>query len=284
MKVFRGSSAVATRAAAVILVAVLSCAAKQRPVDQEVLSNSAIVLGRIGVAKLALAYGLKGEAQANIRFAIDTAEVLKASATKFSLKDPMTFGRLSYRSPVGDGQSFVPFLKGAFSTQVLDEKLLRSGDATRTELTDAEIASVQVSIDGNELMDDLAKAETAMKMNKPDDALSALNAITEASLTPEKTAQGTLQLARDSLGLAQQFLRDKDYKAAAFAAGHAHDALAAAARTDDKLKAKAADTDKAVKGLDDLGDAIRSARPVGQKSPDAAASDLAKQLEVLAVK
>ena len=258
-------------------------AAKPRPVDKDVLNNSAIVLGRIGVAKLALAYGLKGEAQANIKSAIDTAEVLKASATKFSLKDPMTFGRLSYTTSSGPGQSFVPFVGGSFSARVLDEKLLKSG-ATKTELTDAQVIRVGVAIDGNELMDDLAKAETALKMDKPDDALASLNAITEASLTPGKGEPGTLQLARDSLALAQQLLKDKDYKAAAFAADHAHDALAAAAKTDDKLKAKQGDTDKAIKGLDDLGDSIRSGRSTGQRAPDAAATELAKQLDVLAVK
>ena len=258
-------------------------AAKPRPVDKDVLSNSAVVLGRIGVAKLALAYGLKGEAQANIKSAIDTAEVLKASATKFSLKDPMTFGRLTYTTSSGPGQSFVPFVAGSFSARVLDEKLLKSG-ATKTELTDAQVTRVGVAIDGNELMEDLAKAESALKMDKPDDALASLNAITEASLTPGKGEPGSLQLARDSLALAQQLLKDKDFKAAAFAADHAHDALAAAAKTDDKLKAKQGDTDKAIKGLDDLGDSIRSGKPMGQKAPDAAATDLAKQLDVLAVK
>ena len=266
-----------------MIVAVSCCAAKQRPIDQEVLSNSAIVLGRIGVAKMALAYGLKGEAQATVKTAIDTAQALKASATKFSLKDPMTFGRLTYKTSAGTEQSYVPFVGGSFSARVFDEKLLKSG-ATKTEITDAQIVRVGVAIDGNELMDDLAKAETALKMDKPDDALASLNAITDASLTPSKGEANTLELARDSLALAQQLLKDKDYKAAAFAADHAHDVLAAAAKTDDKLKAKQGDTDKAIKGLDDLGDSIRSGKPVGQKAPDAAAADLAKQLDVLAVK
>lgn len=283
MMVFRGSTAITTRTAALLIAAALICGAKARPIDKDMLNNSATVLGRIGVAKLAIAYGLKGEAQANIKSAIDTAEVLKSSATKFSLKDPMSFGHLTYKTSSGTGQSYVPFVNGSFTARVFDEKLLRSGD-TKTEMTDAEIARVQVAIDGNELMDDLSKAETAMKMDRPDDAIAALDAITEASLAPLKTESPSLQLARDSLALAQQLLRDKDYKAAAYAADHAHDALMAAARTDEQLKAKTADTDKAIKGLDDLGDSIRSGRGGGQKAPDAAASDLAKQLEVLAVK
>ena len=270
MKVFRGSSAVSTRAAAIVIAAVLACGAKQQPVDQEVLNNSTSILGRIGVAKLALAYGLKGEAQANIKSAIDTAQVLKASATRFSLKDPISFGRLSYKTPDGAGQSLVPFIKGAFSARVLDEKLLKSG-AVKAELTDAQIAQAQVSIDGNELKADLGKAEDALKMGKPDEALAALDAITDASLTMSAAGPGTLQLARESLALAQQLLKDKDYKAAGFAAGHAKEALMAAAGTDAALKTRAADTDKAIKGLDDLGDSIRSGRSAGQKSPDAAA-------------
>src|SRR5258708_3633007 len=166
MKIFRGSTAIVTCAAALMIAGACCFAAKPRPVDKDVLSNSAVVLGRIGVAKLALAYGLKGEAQANIKSAIDTAEVLKASATKFSLKDPMTFGRLSYTTSSGPGQSFVPFVGGSFSARVLDEKLLKSG-ATKTELTDAQITRVGGAIDCNELMDDLPKAETPLKMVNP---------------------------------------------------------------------------------------------------------------------
>lgn len=243
------------------------------------IDESAIVLGRIGVAKLALVHGLKGEARANIKSAIDAAQGLRPNTPKFS----MAFGLLSYKTSSGEGRSFVPLVGGAFSARMLDEKLLKSG-ATKTELTDAEVTHAQVGINGDAVKAGLQKSEEALRRGQGDAALAVLNGITDAALTPSETAQGTLQLARDSLMLAQQLLKDRDFRAAAFAAGHAREALSAAADTDSVLKAKAADTNKAIKGLDDLGDSIRSGRTLGQKSPEAAASELARQLEGLAPK
>lgn len=278
MKPFQASTTT-TRCAALMMAVVLAGAAEPLPVDPETLKDSAVVLGRIGVAKLALAYGLKGEAQANIKSAIDAVEELKDKAPKFS----MSFARISYKTSSGAGQSLVPLVGGHLSAHVLDEKLLKSG-ATKTELTDTQVARAEVALDAAAVKAGLEKAEDALKRGKPEDARIALDALDGASLAVGVAGPGTLQLARDSLALAQQLLKDRDFKAAAFAADHAREALSAAADTDSALKAKVNDTNKAIKGLDDLGDIIRSGKPSGPKSPEAEASDLARQLEGLAPK
>ena len=259
-----------------MMAVVLSCAAKP---DAGAVKGTAIVLGRIGVARLALAYGLKGEAQANIKFAIDALDGLKEKTPKLS----MSVARLSYKTSAGMGVSLVPLIGGALAARMLDEKLLKAG-ATSTELADAQIARAAAGLDTGAVKAGLGKAEDALKRGKPGEAVAALDDITGIAITPGGAEPGTLQLARDSLALAQQLLKDRDFKAAGFAAEHAREALAAAADTDSALKTRAADTNKAIKGLDDLGDIIRSGKSSGQKTPEAQASDLAKELERLAPK
>lgn len=259
-----------------MMAVVLSCAAKP---DAGAMKETAVVLGRIGVARLALAYGLKGEAQANIKSAIDALDAVKDKQPKFSL----SFAQLSYKTSSGTEQSLVPLVGGVLAARMLDEKLLKSG-ATRTELTDAQITRAEAALDTGAVKAGLGKAEDALKRGKPGEAVAALDDITGIAITPGGAEPGTLQLARDSLALAQQLLKDRDFKAAAFAADHARAALAAAADTDSALKTRTADTNKAIKGLDDLGDIIRSGKPLGQKTPEAQASDLAKELEGLAPK
>jgi hypothetical protein len=267
-----------------VAAAALSVAAHSYPVDREVLDGSAVVLGRVGVAQLALAYGFKGEAQANIKFALDTTDQLKTRATKFGISDPVLFGRLAYKVGGGAGECFLPLLHGAFSTPLLPEKLLKSRAAV-AELTDAVIVPAQVFIDVTEMRKDLQQASDALKSGRPDQASAALGDITTNALTSGEQEAPTVRTALDNLTLAQQLLHNHDFKAAGFAADHAREALTAAAtQGDSALTGKAVEMTKAGKALTDLAEAIRSGKLAGQKAPENAAAEPLRQLEALVPK
>jgi hypothetical protein len=244
------------------------------------MNDSSFVLGRIGVAEIALIHGLKGEAQAGVESALDTSSGLNSRQANFSPDAPVPLGRLRYKTVTGEKEFYIPVVDSVFPAQVLDDNMLRAS-APDVEMTDAQIVHAHVALQGPALHAALLKAEQALRAGRQDDAMAALSDIVRTDVTDVSDSAAPVDAARDNLQLADLLLKDKSFIAASFAVDHARQAVVSAGSSDAALQGKARDVSRLVQGLGDLNSKIKSGRYATQEKPDNAFSGLKKQLDSL---
>jgi hypothetical protein len=191
--------------------------------DRQTQSDMASkVLAHISMADIALVFGMYDDASHHISNARKKIrDFNNQMAITYTSTGSVIAGKLSYSTPDGDLDYWIPIVNGRFSINAIDGKLLSSKDPD-VDVTDAQIVHYKMMLDTKAADDQLAKAQIAMDQKRYDLAMNALQNISKGAISETEVEDRPLEAVRDNLILSRELLQDNDYRGASFALKHAN--------------------------------------------------------------
>lgn len=189
---------------------------------QQMQEKSSEILGNISIANTALAYGMVDDAASHIAAARQAISAMNSQMTQAdSSAMPMTAGKLTYKTPQGEADYWIPVINEHFAVRSLGGKHLMSKQPD-IDVTDAESIHYKLFLDTKIADEQLAKAQAAIGEKKYDVAMNDLQGISKGAMSEMVAEDRPMEAARDNLILARELLQDKDYRGATFALKHAN--------------------------------------------------------------
>jgi len=197
---------------------------KDKEEYKSILQDASIMMGRVGIANIAMLYNLTDEAKNNVQQALTIARKLEGQTAQLNT-DVAKFGKLKYTSGSGESHDYwLPIVNDTFVVSNLNSEYLKSKEPNESE-EDAEIVNTKVVLDVKLVRDSLEKAATAISAKNYTDAQVALLNAEQSTFTGDVISELPLVTAHDNLMLARNLVKSKDYSGASFALSHAKDAL-----------------------------------------------------------
>lgn len=190
------------------------------------LKEASTMMGRVGIANIALLHDITGEAADNIKKALIIARKLEDQTPKFDAV-LIKLGKLKYHLASGETYNYwLPMGNDAFLIDGLDADYLLSRQQ-KPGVDDARMVKTKVTLDVKQVRDSLEEAATAMNTKDYGDAQVALLQAAQSTFIDETVDDPTLESAHDNLLLAQKLAKGKDYDGVGLALSHTSDGLKA---------------------------------------------------------
>jgi hypothetical protein len=206
------------------------------PEYKSMLREASTMMGHIGVANVALLYGLTNEAAKNVQQALTTARKLEGQTIQLNA-DFIKFSKLKYRSADGKRHDYwLPVINDSFAVRNLDSDYLKSKQPNAEE-EDAQMVNTKAVLDVQQMRNSLEKAASAIGARNYTGAQVDFQNAEQSTFADETVSELPLVTARENLVLARELAKSKDYKGSGFALSHANDALVLYQATAEKMKA-----------------------------------------------
>jgi|GEM_PF-3191072 len=209
--------------------------AQAQSTDQQLQATSSEIMGDINIASIALMFGMNDDALNHITAARKAISTFNGQMGSYNSTNPMTAGKLSYKTAQGTQDYWIPVMEDRFSVRSIGGDHLASKNPD-IDVKDAQIVHYQMVLDTKVTDEQLAKAQTAISAKQYDVAMTALQNINKATIAETVVENRPLEAVRDNLILSKELLNDKDYRGASFALRHANMELALYEKTNPNNK------------------------------------------------
>jgi hypothetical protein len=190
-------------------------------------------IAHVNYARVALAMNNKELAQQHIVQARAMNAIVTNALTEQRHVAHVEAGRVVYTFDTEHKYNYFPIDVSAVEIKEVSDGPLWAKNSLA--VTDAEFVYLTLDLSNDKAESYLAGAEVAIAAGNLNEAQVKLGALTDAVVTIDAKVAVPLDKARDNIGIAQNFVRAKNYDGARYALAHADEALDAM-RQDDAFK------------------------------------------------
>ena len=187
-------------------------------------------VAHVNYARVALAMKNGDLATMHIIQARNMIAIIMSVTTEQRMVARVVAGRVIYEYNTIHKYNYFPIETGlAEVKQVSDGPIWAKNSLA---VSDAEIVYLTLDLTNDRAEGYLKQAEDDIKVGKLSDAQDKLGELTDAVVTVDEKVAVPVDKAHDNIGIAQNFIKGKNYEGARFALGHADEALDAMQKDD----------------------------------------------------
>lgn len=232
------------------------------PISSEAVSDPRVAaqnfVAHINYARVALAMKNGDLAQRHVTQARNMIAVIMNGTMEQRRIAHVEAGRVVYEYNTIHKYNYFPVEAGQVEVKhVSDGPLWAKNDLA---VSDAEIVTLSLDLTNDKAETYLTEAEADIKSGKLSDAQDKLGELTDAVVSVDDKIAMPIDKAHDNIGIAQNFIRGRNYDGARYALGHADDALDAMQK-DDVYKNRRTEIIAMRKEVNDMRDVITKKDP-----------------------